>query len=207
MFTNTYEMPRMLFFDTETTGFNPGNICQLSYLIVDGDQIIPKNYYFKVDYIEPGAQRVHGLSVEMLAKLSNDKAFIDFYDELYEDFDNADLLIAHNFSFDIRFIKSEFMRCGVNYIYNESLCTMRYFTDICRIPGSSGYVYKWPNLEELTRFFDIKGKRIIKTTNELFDCKEIGYHDARFDTVATYLCLMEALNRGLVKLPRKAGAH
>lgn len=30
---------KILFFDTETTGFKPGNISQLSYIIVDGDNI------------------------------------------------------------------------------------------------------------------------------------------------------------------------
>ena len=63
----------MLFFDTETTGLNPGNICQLSYIIVDGDNMESNNYFFKVDYVEPGAQRVHGLSVDKLFKLSNNK--------------------------------------------------------------------------------------------------------------------------------------
>ncbi|NMA49991.1 MAG: 3'-5' exonuclease [Tissierellia bacterium] len=203
---NISEMPRMLFFDTETTGFNPGNICQLSYVIVDGEEVIPKNYYFKVDYVDPGAQRVHGLSVNKLIKLSGNREFVDFHNDLYDDFENADLLIAHNFSFDIRFIRSEFMRCGINYIYNESLCTMKYFTNICRIPSDRGYGYKWPKLEELVKYFRIKEKRIIKTTEELFDCKKIDYHDARFDTVATYLCFMEAMSQGLVKLDRAAGA-
>lgn len=53
---NDHEIPRLLIFDTETTGFSSGNICQLSYLIVDNGKLIPGNYYFKVDYIEPGVQ-------------------------------------------------------------------------------------------------------------------------------------------------------
>ncbi len=59
---------KMIFFDTETTGIRPGNICQLSYILVDTSykptKTIGKNIFFTVDYVEPSAQDVHGFSID-----------------------------------------------------------------------------------------------------------------------------------------------
>lgn len=200
MFKVESETPRMLFFDTETTGFRPGNICQLSYIIVYGNSIDAKNYYFKVDYVEYGAQKVHGLSVEQLQKLSGNKTFKNNFDLILDDFTNSELLVAHNFNFDLSFLKAEYERCGNSFKYNNSLCTMKYFTDICRIPNSNGNGYKWPKLEEMIRYFKIKDKEILKTTREIFNADKTNYHDARFDTVAVYMCYMKALEKGLIKI-------
>lgn len=190
---------RMIFFDTETTGFRPGNICQLSYLLVDGDEVEPKNFFFKVNNVDPGAERVHGLSVRKLAKLSNNKTFQDSFHVLNSDFSNADILIAHNFNFDLNFIRTEFSRCKHDFKYIDSICTMRHFTDICKIPKSNGYGYKWPKLGELTQYLGIKDKEILNATKEIFEISDTGYHDARFDTIATYLSYMKAVEMGLIK--------
>lgn len=193
---------KILFFDTETTGLHPGNICQLSYIIIDRDNIRSSNYFFKVDYVEPGAQRIHGFSVEKLLQLSNNKSFKDQFLLLKNDFDSADLLVGHNISFDLRFIISEYKKSGYNFTYNDTLCTMKYFTNICKISKQGGHGYKWPRLEELTSFFSIKDKEILKTTEEIFKCENIGYHDARFDTAATYLSYMKALKEGLIGIDK-----
>ena len=191
---------RILFFDTETSGLNPGSICQLSYLILDGNNIEAKNYFFKVDYVEPGAERIHGLSVEKLCKLSNNRTFNDNLYLLHSDFHNADLLVGHNISFDLKFILAEYRKCGRSFSLRESFCTMRYFTNICKIPHYRGYGYKWPRLEELTQFFNINDTDIRQETESIFDCQDVGYHDARFDTVATYLAYIEGLRRGEINI-------
>ena len=193
---------KILIFDTETTGLNPGNICQLSYIIVDCGDIKSNNYFFKVDYVEPRAQQVHGLSVKKLIELSNDKSFKDCFFSLKNDFDTAGLLIGHNISFDLKFIISEYKRSGYNFTYNDSLCTMKHFTNICKISKRNGYGYKWPKLEELTDFLNINNKDIVKDTKNIFGCENIGYHDARFDTVATYLSYMKGLKQGLIELDK-----
>lgn len=202
MNTGKTSSQKILFFDTETTGLNPGNICQLSYIIIDNEDIKSNNYFFKVDFVEPGAQQVHGLSVKKLIELSNDKSFKDYLFSLKNDFDNVDLLVGHNISFDLKFIISEYKRSGYNFTYKDSLCTMKCFTNICKISKRSGYGYKWPKLEELTYFLNIKNKDIVKTTENIFGCENIGYHDARFDTVATYLSYMKGLKQGLIELDK-----
>ncbi len=51
---------KMIFFDTETTGITPGNICQLSYIVVDTGvkptKTEGKNVFFAVEYVEPEAE-------------------------------------------------------------------------------------------------------------------------------------------------------
>ena len=60
----------IIVFDTEATDLVPGQICQLSYLMVDDKQVQGKNLFFSVDDMSEGAQEVHGFSMDMLAELS-----------------------------------------------------------------------------------------------------------------------------------------
>jgi hypothetical protein len=80
----------LIIFDTETTGLKPGQICQLSYIVAQDKKIEGKNFFFKVDYIEPAAQRVHGYSVIDLQKLSGGKDFRYYHPEIAGDFSRAD---------------------------------------------------------------------------------------------------------------------
>ena len=81
---------KLLFFDTETTGIKPGNICQLSYITVDTSTkpqtTTGHNFFFTVEDVEPSAEAVHGFSVEKLYELSNGMYFDDLVDEFYNDF-------------------------------------------------------------------------------------------------------------------------
>ena len=190
---------KTLIFDTETSGLRPGNICQLSYLLIEGNKIQGKNHYFKVDYVEPGAENIHGLSVEKLLVLSDEKDFKDKFSLVEADFNRADLLVGHNISFDLNFLISEYQRAGQGFNLKDTFCTMKYFTNICRIEHWNGRGYKWPKLEELTNFLQISHSDIIKVTEEIFSSSDIGYHDARFDTVATYLSYLEGIKRGFIK--------
>lgn len=190
---------KTLIFDTETSGLRPGNICQLSYLLIGEDGIEGKNHYFKVGYVEPGAENIHGLSVEKLLVLSDNKEFKDKLSLVKEDFDRADLLVGHNISFDLNFLISEYQRAGQGFNLKDTFCTMKYFTNICKIDHWNGRGYKWPKLEELTHFLKISHRDIVEETEEIFYSPDIGYHDARFDTVATYLSYLEGIRRGFIK--------
>lgn len=81
----------------------------------------------------------YGIKLERVIKL-----FIDLADR-------AELLVAHNYSFDEKMVRRELhhltlpslaeaMRARPNY------CTMKSSTDILKIPGLRGY--KWPKLQE-----------------------------------------------------------
>lgn len=190
---------KLIFFDTETTGLYPGNICQLAYIIRQDNSVEGKNYYFKVDSIEPGAQQIHGLTVELLDKLSGHKRFADSAVHILKDFQEADMCIAHHFKFDEKFIKAEFRRSNHVFSVRNSFCTMEHFTPICKLKGRRGG-YKYPRLEELAACLGLEKKRIRRYTGEIFDVAESAYHDARFDTVTTYLCCMKAAEQGVMPL-------
>ncbi|MCL2165020.1 MAG: 3'-5' exonuclease [Oscillospiraceae bacterium] len=195
---------RIIVFDTETTGYAPGNICQLSYIIDDDGDVSSKNLYFSVAYVEPGAQKLHGLSVAALTKLSGGQTFESHADEILSDFESCDCWISHNFNFDKSFLFAEFRRVGVKPRINNFFCTMKYFTPICKLPPShrdrTPFEYKYPRLSELAEFMGVSEKEIAKRASEIFEMTCDGkYHDARIDTTAVYMCYKKALEMNLIK--------
>lgn len=191
---------KMIFFDTETTGIRPGSICQLSYILVDTSikptKTIGKNIFFTVEYIEPEAEQIHGFSVEKLYELSNGKYFEDRLEEFLDDFQNADILIGHNVNFDIKFLKCELEGCGEFIEPKNVFCTMNYYRNICNLKNSRNET-KAPKLKEAIEFLNIKESNIDALTKKLFN--ETGnFHDARFDTTATYLLVTEGIKKGYI---------
>lgn len=182
---------KKIFIDTETTGLSAfsNQIAQLSYLIIEDSEIVQaKNFFFTVDKVDEGAERVHGLSKEILEKLSQGKVFKDYAEEIARDF-TGKTVIGHNVSFDLSFLKAELLRAGITLDIQESFCTMNYYTDICKIGYNSYYSYynsyKWPKLEEVLYYLGIDSKYIYNKSISLFgESKE--FHDSRYDITATY---------------------
>ena len=191
---------KLLIFDTETTSLKPGHICQLSYITIDASakpQVTEgKNLFFTVDEMDPGAEAIHGFSLEKLYELSNGQYIEDSLDNFISDFEDADFIIGHNVNFDIRFLKIELEAMCIDYEPKNVFCTMQYYRDICKIPKANGEV-KNPKLEEVINFLNITKDQIIKKSNELFQGSG-DYHDARFDTTATYLLIIEGLKKGYI---------
>ncbi|MBM7871378.1 DNA polymerase-3 subunit epsilon [Clostridium pascui] len=191
---------KMIFFDTETTGLRPGSICQLSYILVDTDlkptKTTGRNIFFTVEYVEPSAEKVHGFSVEKLYKLSNGRYFEDCLEEFLLDFQTADVIIGHNVSFDIKFLTSELEGCGEDFNCKHIFCTMNYYKNICNLKNSHNDI-KAPKLEEAIKFLNIEHSHIDVLSKKLFD-DTANFHDARFDTTATYLLVTEGIKKGYI---------
>ena len=191
---------KLLIFDTETTSIKPGHICQLSYITIDAStkpqQTIGKNYFFTVDEMDPAAEAVHGFSLEKLYDLSNGQYIEDLTEEFINDFSEAYFVIGHNVNFDVRFLKLELEAMGIDYEPKNMFCTMQYYRDICKILRPSGD-YKNPKLEEVINFLGITKDQISSKADELFQGSG-DYHDARFDTAATYLLIIEGLKKGYI---------
>lgn len=189
---------KLLIFDTETTSLKPGHICQLSYITIDAStkpqKTEGKNIFFAVDEMDPGAQGVHGFSLEKLYEISNGMYFEDLYEDFIKDFEEADFVIGHNVNFDIRFLKSELDGLGLDYNPKNTFCTMQHYVKVCAIKKANGDL-KNPKLEEAIKFLNITKKQIISKADELFQGSG-DYHDARFDTTATYLLIIEGLKQG-----------
>ena len=190
---------KLIVFDTETTSLKPGQICQLAYLMVDGEDIQGKNMFFSVDEMSEGSQEVHGMSMEMLEELSQGERFEDRAREIFEDFSNAQMLVGHNVSFDERFIRAEFERLNMALPKIRTFCTMNYFTgDMMMKRKFPTGRPKPPKLIELKEFFSIEDGDIEKNSASWFGGGEIA-HDARFDTAMTYMCLKEGAKRGMIR--------
>ena len=182
----------ILYFDTETTGLRPGNICQLSYILQRGSAIKPKNFFFTVDFVEMSALAVHGFSVPLLKKLSGGKRFSDCIDEIEEDFNLADVIVAHNTAFDFSFMRKEFENANRFFNSEKGFCTMKNSVTFCKLFRTNHKGYKYPKLSELCEKLGIEDSDIERFSEETFDA-ECGFHDARFDTSALFL----AFNKGV----------
>ena len=144
--------------------------------------------------MDPSAQEVHGFSLEKLYELSEGQYFEDLVMEFIEDFKEADFIIGHNVNFDIRFLKHELLMLGEDFTPKNIFCTMAYYRDICRIPKANGEI-KNPKLSEVIDWLNIPSSKISETSEKLFEGSG-NYHDARFDTAATYLLVIEGLKKG-----------
>ncbi|MBP5177080.1 MAG: 3'-5' exonuclease [Clostridia bacterium] len=181
----------IIYFDTETTGLIPGRIIQLSYIIDDGIEPVGKNFYFAVDYIEPSAVAVHGITVEKLKQLSGGKTFSDYQDEIYDDFSGADLIVAHNAKFDIDFLIAEFRYLDRIFRFGECFDTMRYFTPIMKLKRVSSSTYKYPKLAELMAYAEVFPYDVSRSVKRIFGESKLDFHEAAFDTTGMYLAVTE----------------
>ncbi len=101
---------RQIVLDTETTGLSPAQghrIIEIAGIELDNRQLTGRHFhqYVKVDRdIDPGAQKVHGITREFLQDKPH---FLEIVDEFIEFIDGAELII-HNAPFDVGFLDNEF---------------------------------------------------------------------------------------------------
>ena len=187
-----------LFFDTETTGLprdynapasdvnNWPRMIQIGWILSDeqGNRIDTAEFIIKPNgFIIPiAASNVHGITTERAINEGVD------LDEVLAQFsaiiNDADVIVAHNISFDEKIIGAEFIRRDIENIFDKKpkLCTMKSSTDYCQISGRFGF--KWPKLSELHI--------------TLFDEDFEGAHDAFADIEATERCFFELKKRGVM---------
>lgn len=199
-------MKRYVFLDTETSGLCDfwDYICQLSYLVTDKDLnvIETKNFYFYVPEVGREAISVHGLTPDILKKLSGGKKFEDFADEIVEDLKNAELVICHNAEFDLGFVRYALEAVekyrGKTQINNNYFCTMEAYTDILQIPHRY-YKVKYPRLKEVIDYLNVTDDDIKKVIDNSFG-ESRGYHDSRYDVACTYIIYKKYLNLDIEKI-------
>jgi len=190
----------VLFFDTETTGLpkshkapveeldNWPRMVQLAWATCSSDDTEAeiRNYIIKPDgYAIPDVvARIHGITTEraMAEGVPLEGVLETFRDAIGA----ADVLVAHNMTFDEKIVGAEFLRAKFfNHLEDRPrLCTMRCSTGLCRIPQKNGRGFKWPKLAELHQF--------------LFGCGFDGAHDARNDVSAGVRCYWELRKRGVL---------
>ena len=191
IFSKWFKKPdKWIAVDVELDGMHPSHVIQLSYLVIEGRRIKGKNFYFPARNINRYARKVHGLSVGMLKDLSQGKTFEDHMEEIYRDFQDCKLVIGHDVGGDIRYIRRDFQRYGLQLPNYPTFCTLKHYTEEAHIPlKQNPKVLKPPRLEELCNHFGLTREFIAARCQKWYGGGD-HYHDARFDAAAAYLCMM-----------------
>lgn len=180
----------MISVDVELDGMHPSRIIQISYLIIEGRRVRGKNMYFAAKAINRYARQVHGLSTYQLRKLSGGDIFAHHADEIYRDFQDCKLVIGHDVSGDMRYIRKEFARVGVKMPEIPIFCTLKHYTEEAHIPlKQNPKVLKPPRLTELTEHFGLSQEFIAAKCQKWYGGGDHP-HDARYDAAAAYLCML-----------------
>ena len=111
--------------DVETTGFSPQNgdrVIEIGAVAIKNQSIVAE-FSSLIDagkMIPWQVQQVHGITNEMLeGKPKPDEVWSEFYKFIV-----GCILVAHNASFDISFLRHEFVLLGMS-LNNQSLCTLQ----------------------------------------------------------------------------------
>lgn len=187
------------FFDVETSGFinkklgasDPKQawIMQLAFILSDRDRIFVEFSSLITSEgrtCNPHAQKIHEISVEECDKggMSED----NILNTVVHSFFTADLLVAHNYAFDIEMIDQLIWRSNTKWRGLKQIpffCTMKETTALCKIPQPKWHgKFKWPKLTELYQF--------------LFNEEFVGAHDALADVRATRRCYYKLKDIGFM---------
>ena len=192
---------KALIFDTETTGMvqfrqppeheSQPDLIQLGMLLVDcGDWEPRARHSLLVQLadgvsIDPGAKEAHGISEEDCARYGvSPVVACSLFNQVCM---QADIIVAHNLSFDASIMKTALFRIGKKphrFDGRQQICTKEVSTDVLKLPGKYGY--KWPTLAEAYRHYT--GEEIV------------GAHDALVDTEACLAVFRGLAQAGVVEL-------
>jgi DNA polymerase III epsilon subunit-like protein len=192
---------KALIFDTETTGMvqfrkppedrSQPDLIQLGMLLVETSDWKPRARHSLLVQladgveIEPGAREAHGISEEDCARYG--VAPVVACSLFNQACMQADIIVAHNLSFDTSIMKTALYRIGnkPNRLDGrQHVCTKEASTDVLKLPGKYGY--KWPTLAEAYRHY---------TGQEVE-----GAHDALVDTEACLEIFRGLVQEGTVEL-------
>lgn len=146
---------RVLFFDTETTGFKGSRIVQLGALLQDTETkrvLTEFNAMVLTEGVEipEAVVEIHGISNEIADAYGFDKDHVDaVFARMIE---LADVVVAHNIDFDLNIIQTNLPKSQALIIAKEHYCTMLNSMNMLKIPGRFGK-FKWPKLIESYKFF------------------------------------------------------
>lgn len=180
-------MAKYVYFDTETTGFKPGQIGQISAIISEDNNISTINYFFEVEYVNPDVTATLGRDVAYYKNKSNGLKFADKANEIRDIFNNA-IFVAHNLKFDENFLSVELWRCGLTAKKENQLDTMEHYKPIIGAVNSYGRL-KNPKLVEVVKGLGLNEEKIRDYAKMLFKDSEneIDYHDSRYDTTVVFV--------------------
>jgi len=203
----TEDLPKILFFDTETSGFIKKALAvddpeqawtvQIGALLTDteGKELDKLNVIIKANGREMNyhAEQIHGISIEKADSEGIEE--VDAAEQFGLLLQQASLVVGHNFDFDWKYAQHLLER-NMNDLSDEARsafyldvpnqCTMKdkKVVKFCGLKNKLGRI-KWPKLIELYEILFEEG----------FD----GAHDAFADITATKNCYFELIKRGIIE--------
>jgi len=137
----------------------------------------------------------HGFSTER--SIIEGKQMPLVLDYFFNDYNDCDILAAHNLKFDYPVLGSEMIRYNKRGKPNparQKICTMVAGTDVCKIPFGKDHrpwknkEWKFPKLSELYK--------------KLFDKEMESAHNALADVTATKECFFKLVNLGVINIQK-----
>jgi DNA polymerase III epsilon subunit-like protein len=193
---------KALIFDTETTGMvkwkkppedpSQPHLIQLGMLLVDTTTWAAMGRHSSLVQlpegasIEPEAHQAHGISERDCKEFG--VALMVACSLFNQACMRADVIVAHNMSFDQTVMLASLYRLGdkpERMSEKRLICTKEESTPVLKLPGKYGD-YKWPTLAEAYQYYT--GKELV------------GAHDALVDTEACLEVFRGLIDTGVVKL-------
>lgn len=165
--------------DLETTGlkFEKGDIIETCYWIIDTETNKLLKKFNKRNSptfrIEKKAEDIHGISMNDVKDLPE---FSEYADEVTNDLNSCDVLVAHNAEFDYNFLNGVLKRLKKKPVRTPSFCTMQNG----RWAGFDGSL---PSLQQLCFACG-------------FEYDKNKAHAAEYDVGRTTLCFLFGLKSG-----------
>lgn len=186
---------KIIILDTETTGFSPTSDEILQLSIIDGNNEVLINEYFKPEYKAEWkeAMAVNGITPEFL---EDKKCIKEYLNQIQIIFDNADCIVGYNTSFDLNFLKAIGIKINDK---TEIIDVMRDFAEIYGEFNKKTGKYKWQKLIKCAEYYG-------------FDWNTTGTHahDSLGDCFATLHCfinLKEEMKNKTIKTWKVYGNH
>ncbi len=155
--------------DFETANRERASACALGIVVVRNGKIVEKNAWF----IRPKDNKFDGMNVAIHgirpSDVENEPDFGTLYKDIFHDYLEGELVIAHNASFDISVMRASLTEAGIPFPNFDYLCTVKI--------GQK----TWPDL------YNHK----LNTISEMLDF-EFKHHDALDDCLACANALLEA---------------
>lgn len=202
---------RILIYDTETTGLpknykpaeedltNYPNVVQFAAKVieVDLDDIEHNKVIYNFDslvypfrkeqplVISDGAKAIHNITENDC--IQSGTAIEHLAYQFQGLLNSVDVVVCHNLGFDRNVMVSELLNLGIKpntRRTTKQFCTMKYSTELLKLPSNYTGKYKFPKLEELFKWLTDKDM------NDYFKA-----HDAAGDVDATATCLLLLLQK------------
>lgn len=198
---------KFVILDTETTDFN-GEVIQLAVAVLDERfRVISFDSFYcdTNELVSKGAYEVHGLSNELVHKLSGGKYLEDYllndpkYKSLF--FEEDIVVMGFNVNFDVKSINNTLLNTGMtlNHLYSchSPLVAQpgkSYYFDLMKYARRRTGMVKGLNLSKAVELLVpyINADEAFENVRKKFGIESgTNYHDAAFDTFCTILLFYE----------------